>query len=243
MIGPIPAGSTLAKERADKLVGTNYVQLSGTSFAAPIIAGTAAQILARRPSWTPDQVKGALIATARAVTKAGLGEVGAGQLTASKAVRLATPPNPNAALNRYVSSSGSGGGLRFDAVAWTAAARANTAWDAVSWADVSWTDVSWSDVSWSDVSWADVSWADVLHAEADSSYEDAVEGDANEAGYGLSDGDVTTLLNDPELGPVDPLSTPVDLLTGSEEVTPAPTAAVDGSVTDAATAPLTSRLP
>ncbi len=174
MIGPIPPGSTLAKERAAKMVGTNYVQLSGTSFAAPIIAGTAAQILARRPTWTPDQVKGALIATARRVAKATVGEVGAGQVTASRAVRLSNPPNPNAALNRFVSSSGSGGDRRFDATVWIAAVTGSTTWDAVSWADVSWTDVSWSDVSWSDVSWTDVSWADVLTAEADS--EDAAEG-------------------------------------------------------------------
>ena len=32
---------------------------------APIVAGAAAQILSAHPSWTPDQVKGALMATAR----------------------------------------------------------------------------------------------------------------------------------------------------------------------------------
>jgi serine protease AprX len=258
MIGPVPAGSTLAQERKDKMVGTNYVQLSGTSFAAPVIAGTAAQILARKPNWTPDQVKGALIATARRVGKAGQGEVGAGQLTASKAVRLSNPPNPNKALNQFLSSSGSGSERRFDATRWLTAAKGSLAWDAVSWADVSWTDVSWTDVSWSDVSWADVSWADVLTSEADSAHEDAVAGDANEAGYGLTDADLAALLTDPDLGPVE-ISSPVEVLTEVEAVTSAPTAAVDPTsvvtlepaatpapvetlapVTDAATAPLTA---
>ena len=39
--------------------------MSGTSFAAPVVAGAAAQLLARHPNWTPDQVKGALMLTAR----------------------------------------------------------------------------------------------------------------------------------------------------------------------------------
>ena len=49
MIGPVPTGSTLAVERADKLAAPGYIQLSGTSFAAPVISGAAAQILGQAP--------------------------------------------------------------------------------------------------------------------------------------------------------------------------------------------------
>ena len=44
MVGAIPMGSTLAAQKADKIDAPGYVELSGTSFAAPVISGIAAQI-------------------------------------------------------------------------------------------------------------------------------------------------------------------------------------------------------
>ena len=64
IVGPVPATSTLALERPTSMVAAGYIQLSGTSFAAPIVAGAAAQILSAHPNWTPDEVKGALMASA-----------------------------------------------------------------------------------------------------------------------------------------------------------------------------------
>ncbi len=42
----------------------HYFQLSGTSMAAPVVAGIAAELLAKTPSLTPDQVKARLMRTA-----------------------------------------------------------------------------------------------------------------------------------------------------------------------------------
>jgi serine protease AprX len=174
LIGAIPAGSTLAALKASNLLGNGYIRLSGTSFSAPIVAGAAAQILARHPEWTPDQVKGALMQTARRLSPGEVpaGAGGVGEVNAWKAAELRNPPNPNKALNAFVKTNPVSGSKAFDSVSWTDAAKASVSWDAVSWSDVSWSDVSWADVSWSDVSWADVSWADVL-AVADVSWEDA----------------------------------------------------------------------
>src|SRR5581483_10048291 len=61
MIGPVPANSTLAAEKPASVTTTGYMELSGTSFAAPVVSAAAASVLAAHPSFTPDQVKGALM--------------------------------------------------------------------------------------------------------------------------------------------------------------------------------------
>ena len=185
MIGPVPQGSTLVAQKPGNVVAPGYIQLSGTSFAAPVVAGAAAQLIARHPNWTPDQVKGALMLSAKPVPQAQPGSVGVGQLNAGKAADLmATPPSPNLALNRFlVSGSGS---LSFDAASWAEMVSGNASWADASWADASWADASWSAASWADASWADASWADASWADAafaqaswaDSATEDGAEGEA-----------------------------------------------------------------
>ena len=67
---PVPTASTIATALPDRIVAPGYMWMSGTSFAAPVVSGAAAQLLARHPDWTPDQVKGALMLTARSVGQA-----------------------------------------------------------------------------------------------------------------------------------------------------------------------------
>jgi serine protease AprX len=222
MVGPIPAGSAIAVAKAGNMVGSDRVQLSGTSFAAPVVAGTVAQMLARHPNMTPDQVKGALMQTARKVRN-NPKAAGVGELTATRAVEARQTPNPNRGLNRFLVSDASGVTAPvFDAQSWASAAKTDMSWNSMSWADQSWSDMSWADQSWSDMSWADMSWSDMSWADmswadmswADMSSEDAAEGDAmsGEAGYVATPADVAAAENDPSLDvPVDP-AIPVGLL-------------------------------
>jgi serine protease AprX len=230
MVGPVPGNSTLAAERSDKLVAPGYIELSGTSFAAPVVAGAAAQILAKHPNWTPDQVKGALMVSAGPLPSAPAGSVGVGELRIGRAWRVDFPPNPNKGLGAFVNPVADDTVPAFDAVSWLDVAKASVSWDSVSWADVSWADaawnvvswadvswadVSWADVSWADVSWADVSWADVSWADVswtDSSYEDAAEGDAagDAADYELTPEQAAQILADPDSAP-DPSNLPADV--------------------------------
>jgi serine protease AprX len=186
MVGPVPTASTLVAQRTDHVVAPGYMELSGTSFAAPVIAGTAAQILARHPSWTPDQVKGALMLTAKALPSAVRGSLGVGGVDAYAAASLSSAPNPNVALRPYVTSSGSGGELRFDAASWMSGVQANASWADASWADASWAAASWSAASWADASWAEASWADASWA--DASWADASWADASWADSARADG-------------------------------------------------------
>ncbi len=236
MVGPVPVGSSLTIERPDKVVTPGYIQLSGTSFAAPIVAGAAAQILAKHPEFTPDQVKGALMVATKPVDDATIGSVGVGELQMGKAALVLRPPNPNRALNQFVKPDPTGDPLpAFDAVSWASTAKASVSWDSVSWTDVSWTDaswnvVSWADVSWDSVSWTDVSWADVSWADVswnDTSYEDAAEGDTSgdPNGYQLTPEQAAEVMADPEIAPAED-ALPAAVADALDA--PAPTSPTDG---------------
>ena len=49
------------------IVDGAYIRAGGTSLSAPIVAGAAAAILERNPTWTPNMVKGALLSTMRTI--------------------------------------------------------------------------------------------------------------------------------------------------------------------------------
>jgi serine protease AprX len=240
MVGPIPMGSTLAAQKASNLVGSGYIQLSGTSFAAPIVSGIAAQILARNPSWGPDQVKGALMQTARPTPLAIPGSLGLGEVNAVRAVTANKVANPDKALEQFVKSD-SLGSMSFDAVSWSDYAKANVSWDAVAWSDVAWGDsalaaVAWSDVAWSDVAWgdslasADVSWADISWS--DVSWEDAAEGDTagDPSEYVADPADLAEAAADPALQLPDYLVEPVPTSTDSTTTTATTVAPVTASL-------------
>ncbi len=206
MVGPIPAGSTIAAIKAANLVGTDRIQLSGTSFSAPVVAGTVADMLSRNPNWTPDQVKGALMRTTRAVRSGNVKASGLGEVTATRAVTSSQTPNPNAGLDRFVSTSLLGG-TTFDSMSWANAAKTDMSWNSMSWNSMSWTDQSWSDqawqsmswnsMSWNSMSWTDMSWTDMSWA--DTSQEDAAEGDAASLTQITADAtDVSNAATDPD---------------------------------------------
>src|SRR3954447_4660222 len=228
MVGPIAPGSSITTLKAANMVGKDRIQLSGTSFAAPVVSGTVAQMLARHPSWTPDQVKGALMRTARRVTR-DPAAAGVGEVVASRAVSSLYTPNPNSGLERFVATPAGGSLPALDAMSWSSAAKASMSWNSMSWADsqswsdMSWADQSWASMSWADQSWSDMSWADMSWADmswADVSSEDAAEGDAASGtdGYVATPTEVAVADTDPDLAvadvvpPADAVPVPAGLL-------------------------------
>jgi serine protease AprX len=163
MTAPIPTGSTIynAEPRRRQLGGNLW--MSGTSFSAPVVTGLAAQLLASHPDWTPDQVKGALMLTARTITGAG---AGVGEVYGPAANALVAPPNPNAALEQFLATDPDSGLTVFDADAWRTYAMTNASWASASWSAASWSAASWSAASWASASWASASWASASWASA-----------------------------------------------------------------------------
>ena len=161
MIGPVPATATLATERPGNVVAPGYMRLSGTSFAAPVVSGLAAQILARNPGWTPDQVKGAIMLTARAMPLVSDRSGGVGVVDAAAAVAASNPPNPNAGLRRFVVADPAGGAIPvFDSAGWAEAAAANAAWNEAAWNEAAWAEAGWAEAGWAEAGWAEAGWAD-----------------------------------------------------------------------------------
>jgi serine protease AprX len=154
----VSADTKLARERPERIVEPGYMQLSGTSLAAPVVAGSAANLLAAHPSWTPDQVKGALMLTAEPLPQAKPRSVGVGALRVAEAAAVEDPPNPNAALAPFVATDPT---PMFDADRWTSAVEADPAWSSVAWGSVAWGSAAWSSVAWGSVAWGSVAWGSV----------------------------------------------------------------------------------
>jgi serine protease AprX len=159
MVGAVPSSATMSAERPDRMVEAGYMLMSGTSFAAPVVSGAAALVLAEHPSWTPDQVKGALMLTARATPRSTDGATGVGEVDANAAADVNVPPNPNASLAQFVVPDPDGGPVPvFDEATWTSAAQADATWDAATWTSATWTSATWTSASWTSASWNAATW-------------------------------------------------------------------------------------
>jgi serine protease AprX len=221
MVGPVPMSSTLVSERPEQIRGNGYMELSGTSFAAPVVAGISAYLLGLHPNWTPDQVKGALMLTASNAPNARALSVGVGEVDGDGAAKLTgTPPNPNLALNSFVVADPAGGPIPvFDAASWANLASSDASWANASWANASWANASWANASWANASWANASWAAASWAAASwasaswanaswaaaswaaaswasNSYEDGAEGEDGVGGLFLTDEEIAALAAD-----------------------------------------------
>jgi serine protease AprX len=119
------------------VIDGSYFQVSGTSLAAPIVAGVAADLIAAHPDWTPDMVKGALVNTATQLS-GGAAEVnataadwaGSDQLTSDQDLTPNTLIDPDTGSIDYNAASWSAG-------SWSTAADPLAAsWSAASWSCV-----------------------------------------------------------------------------------------------------------
>jgi serine protease AprX len=151
MVAPVPASSVFTATKPERIIEPGYMWMSGTSFAAPIVAGAAAQLLARNSGWSPDQVKGALMLTTTYNASLGL-QMGVGEINALAAAGVNGPPNPNENLYKFVSSN------EFDSTAWAAHVSTNANWTAANWTASNWTAANWTASNWTASNWTASNW-------------------------------------------------------------------------------------
>jgi len=182
IIGPVPPSATLYSERSDHIASPGYMELSGTSFSAPIVSGLAALILGRHPEYSPDQVKGAIMAGATPLPLGKTLSFGVGEVNAQRSIERLRVPTANLGLKPFVGIDPTTGAPVFDAASWASAAKADASWASASWSDASWSDASWASASWAEASWSDASWATASWADqsfASASWADLALGSAS----------------------------------------------------------------
>jgi serine protease AprX len=128
------------------VIDASYFQVSGTSLAAPIVAGVAADLIAAHPNWTPEMVKGALVNSATQLPGTG-DEVNARTANWTNGDQLTSDQNltPNTLINPDT------GSIDYNAASWSAGSW-STATDplAASWSAASWSCVDCSSGGGSD---------------------------------------------------------------------------------------------
>ena len=151
IVMPVPMGSVIQLTKANRVVAPGYMWMSGTSFSAPVVAGAAAQLLARNPGLTPDQVKGALMLTAKYLPTQDPG-AGVGEVNVAAAAAVTAAPNPNENLYRFVANG------TFDAEAWAAHVSTTSNWTSSNWTASNWTSSNWTSSNWVSSNWTASNW-------------------------------------------------------------------------------------
>jgi serine protease AprX len=94
LVAPVAPSSDLTAMCPTCMRDGRYFRMGGTSMSAAVVSGVAALIVQRRPDWTPNQVKGAVMSTLDDVRGAG-GEVDAYRSMYAQSLRSNVGLEPN----------------------------------------------------------------------------------------------------------------------------------------------------
>ena len=160
IVTTLAPGSSFAGDCPTCVVGGAYFQLSGTSLAAPIVSGIAADLLAAHPGWTPAMVKGAIVNTADSLSDGGREVRATAAFWAEDDQRSSDRGlTPNHLIDPDT------GSIDYNAASWSAASWSTAAdplaasWSAASWSCVGCSSTGASDVSPSAASWSNIGWS------------------------------------------------------------------------------------
>jgi serine protease AprX len=145
IVAPLAPQSDFASLCPACVVDERYFRIGGTSMAAPIVAGIAADLLSVHPEWTPDQLKGALTYNSGGLDEAGDPDANL-RVTADGAWEVAADKAMDASEHELVANVGLEPNELID-----------PATGAIDYARASWRRASWKAVddplAWSRASW------------------------------------------------------------------------------------------
>jgi serine protease AprX len=144
MVAPYAPGSAFGTLCPTCIVDGQYFKVGGTSMSAAVVSGIVADLLELHPSWTPDQVKGALVNNVRKVAGTP-GETDA--QTASKANKKDLVANVGLMPNTLIDPAT--GDIDYTRASWSRASWSQVEGNRASWSRASWSRASWSRASWS----------------------------------------------------------------------------------------------
>lgn len=126
IVSVLAPSSAFASLCSTCIVDGQYIRASGTSMAAPMIAGLVADLLELHPRWTPDQVKGALADSAAWADA--FPEVDAAKLAA-----LDRPPRADQNLVTNTMVDGASGNVDYSKSSWSKSSWSKSSWSKSSW--------------------------------------------------------------------------------------------------------------
>jgi len=160
IVSTLAPGSAFASLCPTCVIDGEYFQASGTSMAAPIVAGIAADLIAAHPGWTPDMVKGAIVNTARPLAGGG------NEVNATKAFWAGgdtLDSNGNLSPNSLIDPSS--GSVDNNQAGWmesswsTATGLLNASWTESSWSCNDCSSAGSGAVNPTESSWSSLGWA------------------------------------------------------------------------------------
>jgi serine protease AprX len=165
-------------------VGTRLTRGSGTSQATAVVSGAAALLIGAYPSLTPNQVKNALVATAKVSPAGTPKKMGAGIVNVAAAADLVAAGKASTAGSSAGFGKGTGTlegargtvhaedrgvpltgerdifGRAWSPATFAAQTAAGTAWNAGAWNGGTWTGTTWSATGdWTATAWTGTSWS------------------------------------------------------------------------------------
>jgi len=136
---------------------SEYMTMSGTSVATALVSGVAALLIEIHPTFRPDHVKTALVATAQNVRGSSTPALNAARALAygpgSRGKLANAGLHPSTLLLKVLQLSLAGANISWENISWE-----NVTWETITWENISWETLMWESVTWESITWESVTW-------------------------------------------------------------------------------------